>query len=101
MHHYIILVMVIHIIGYGDSYYWWNYINDLWRSGTRKIFNGKGDHVWDSGDIITVKFDCDNWTIDWLQNNKSIGGPYQLDRKTKVFYPAIGLWLTSIYHNIC
>ena len=85
---------------FGDTYFWWNHSGNIWRRGSSNYF--KIDKtVWKPNDTVTVRVNCDEWTIEWLYNNISLGGPFKLDKNTKSFYPAIAFGgSSSIYHNL-
>ena len=56
---------------FGQRYYWWNHTLLVWRRAEhyQKIENCK---VWQTGDIIKMILDCDNWTLSYMLNDKVI-----------------------------
>ena len=85
---------------YQDSYYYWNYVANIWRHNDSNYF--KIDKVvWEKDDIIQVKINCTNWTIQWLHNTISLGGPFKLDKNIDTLYPAIAYGgSASLYQNV-
>ena len=81
-----------------DAYYWWRM--------NRLQYNGNDINTccgWSKGDILTMKLDTYDWTLEFFKNNISINLPIKIKtaHNDSIFYPVISLADNlSVYQNI-
>eukprot|EP01084_Bolivina_argentea_P087704 158404_1 len=61
--------MIYRDVVFGDTFFWWN-ANNVWKGG--KQLPIKKTETWKNKDIISVKLDVINWTLEYAKNNKKM-----------------------------
>ena len=84
---------------FGTRYYWWKHTRNVWSQASY----GKDvdDKVqWGNGDIVKMRVDCKNWTLQYFLNDKKVVDPIPI-QENKTYYAVVTNGDTRCeYHHI-